>query len=218
MNKRFLFADEAGCFVFKNNGRASKYYIVCTVSMDNIEVGKELLELKKKLAWEKRPVKDFFHCSPDKQEIRDEVFRVLQRHDFRIFATIMEKSKAQPHIRATEQKFYKYGWFYHLQNSAEKILDGAEQLHVVAASLGVKKKRITFEDAVRDVCKQTLSKSDFRTSFWPSMADPCLQVADYCTWAIQRKWETGCTLSYDLISDRIDREYDLWARGQKHFY
>jgi hypothetical protein len=25
----------------------------------------------------------------------------------------------------------------------------------------------------------------------PHMSDPCLQVADYCTWAIQRKWERG---------------------------
>jgi hypothetical protein len=218
MTKRFLFADEAGCFVFKNNGRASKYYIVCTVSMDSIEVGKELLDLRKRLAWDKRPVGDFFHCSPDKQEIRDEVFAVLQRHDFRIFATIMEKSKAQPQIRSTDHRFYQHGWFYHLQNSSERLLEGADQLHVVAATLGTKKKRITFEDAVRDVCKQTLAKSDFRTSFWPSMADPCLQVADYCTWAIQRKWETGCTLSYDLISDRIDREYDLWQRGKTHYY
>ena len=218
MTKRFLFADEAGDFAFRNNGFASKYYIICTISMDNIEVGKELLELRKRLAWEKRPVRDFFHCSPDKQEIRDEVFAVIKNHDFRIYATIMEKRKAQLHIRESEERFYKHGWFYHLQNSSAKILNGAKQLHVVAASIGTKKKRILFEDAVRDVCRQTLAKSDFRTSVWPSMSDPCLQVADYCTWAIQRKWETGCTLSYDFISNRIDREYDLWQSGQDYYY
>lgn len=105
MPKKFLFADEAGCFVFKKNGRASKYYILCTVTMESCDVGKELLELRNRLAWEGRPVRDYFHCSPDRQEVRDEVFAVIKNHDFRIQATIMEKSKAQPQVRASEARF-----------------------------------------------------------------------------------------------------------------
>jgi hypothetical protein len=50
------------------------------------------------------------------------------------------------------------------------------------------------------------------------MADPCLQAADYCTWAIQKKWERGNVRSYDLIAKRITRERDLWAHGPKHHY
>ncbi len=56
------------------------------------------------------------------------------------------------------------------------------------------------------------------TDFWPSGADPCLQVADYCAWAIQRKWEKGDARSYDLIKDRITYEYDLWKKGEIHHY
>lgn len=218
MPKKLLFADEAGCFVFKNNGHASKYYILCTVTMENCEVGKELLDLRHRLAWQGMPVKDFFHCSPDAQSVRDEVFAVIQKHDFRIMATIMEKCKAQPQVTVSEERFYQYGWLYHLKHSSAKLLKDTDELHVIAATIGTKRKRIAFEDAVKDVCKQTLHTSKFKTSFWPSMADPCLQVVDYCTWAIQRKWETGCTMSYDLIKDRIDREYDLWHRGTKHYY
>jgi hypothetical protein len=48
---------------------------------------------------------------------------------------------------------------------------------------------------------------------WPSASDPCLWVADYCTWAIQRKWERGDTRSDDLIKDRIRSEFDIWERG-----
>lgn len=204
--------------MFKKNGRASKYYILCTVAMDTCEIGKDLLDLRHRLSWEGAPLGDFFHCSPDVQSVRDEVFAVLQRHDFQVLATIMEKSKAYPQVRASEDRFYKYGWFYHLKNSADKLVKPDTELHVIAATIGTKKKRVVFEDAVRDACKQTLPNKQFRTSFWPSGMDPCLQVADYCTWAIQRKWETGCTRSYDLIKDRITREYDLWRTGAKHHY
>jgi len=45
-----------------------------------------------------------------------------------------------------------------------------------------------------------------------------LQIADYCTWAIQRKWERTDAKSYNIIKDRITYEYDLWGHGTKHYY
>jgi hypothetical protein len=32
------------------------------------------------------------------------------------------------------------------------------------------------------------------------------------------KWEREDTRSYDLIKDRVTREYDLWKRGATHYY
>jgi hypothetical protein len=48
--------------------------------------------------------------------------------------------------------------------------------------------------------------------------DPCLQVADYCAWVIQRKWERGDTVSYDMIREKIATEFDLWKNGPNHYY
>jgi len=68
--------------------------------------------------------------------------------------------------------------------------------------------------------KQTLRVKRWKTDFMPCAADPCLQVADYCAWAVQRKWESGGQdiRSYDLIKDRITYEYDLWGKGNTHYY
>jgi hypothetical protein len=55
-----------------------------------------------------------------------------------------------------------------------------------------------------------------QTTFCPAAADPCVQIADYCAWAIQRKWERADERSYRLIAGKIDHEYDLWARGTVH--
>lgn len=220
MAHNFLFADEAGDFAFKTGQNISKYYVVCTVTMSNCEIGEELMRLRRKLAWKNAPLRDFFHATSDKQEIRDEVFSVLANHKFEVQATIMEKRKAMPRIRPTEERFYQYGWHYHFQHSSEKYVTAADTLMITVASIGTKKKRINFEDAIRDVVNQKLPRNRWRVSFWPCQTDPCLQVADYCTWAIQRKWESGGkdARSYDLIRDRINYEYELFQHGTTYYY
>jgi hypothetical protein len=71
---------------------------------------------------------------------------------------------------------------------------------------------------VDDVVRQVSPCASHRVAFWPAESDPCLQVADYCTWAIQRKWERGDTRSYDLIEDKIESEFDAWEIGANHYY
>lgn len=163
-------------------------------------------------------MRDYFHACEDKQEIRDAVFDLLSGLTFTVQATVMEKSKAQPQTRVSEERFYQYGWLYHLKHSHKKFLAPTDSLQVTAATIGTKAKRILFEDGVRDVCRQIIPLSRCKTAFWPSHTDPCLQIADYCTWAIQRKWERGDARSYALIDQKIDYEYDLWSHGVTHYF
>ncbi len=163
---------------------------------------------------------DFFHASTDRQAVRDRVFEALKNEEFNIQATIMEKSKAQPHTRTTEELFYKYGWFYHFQYSSSKYLPHLTELQSTIATIGTKKKRVLFEDAVRSVVKQTQTKQKVKTHFWSCQSDPCLWTADYCTWAIQKKYESSKKelRPFNSIVDKINYEYDLWAHGTKHLY
>ena len=55
-------------------------------------------------------------------------------------------------------------------------------------------------------------------AFWAYESDPCLQIADYCTWAIQRKWEGNDPRSHVLIADKIRSEFDVWQRGTTYYY
>ncbi|WP_157096228.1 DUF3800 domain-containing protein [Methylosinus sp. R-45379] len=219
MTKLFLFADEAGDFTFNRNQNVSIFYIICTVTMRDCGIGHSLLKLRRDLAWDKVEIGDYFHASTDRQAVRDHVFNVISACDFDIHATIMEKPKAQPQVRATEQTFYKYGWHYHFRYSSKKYVKSLRELHLTIASIGTKKKKIDFEDAVRDVVRQKDLKNSWHLSFWPCQSDPCLWVADYCTWAIQRKYESsGRDLrSYNLIADKIVYEYDLWEHGNIYY-
>lgn len=216
--RRFVFADEAGCFTFNRNHNVSRYFIVCTVTMDDCAVAHDLLALRRKLVWEGAPVLDQFHATEDKQLVRDRVFEVLQAHKFRVQATIMEKAKAFPHLYVTDARFYQYGWLYHFRHALAPFASHLDEVQITAATIGTKKKQGAFTSAVHDVVQQHLPRDQWAAFFCGSATDPCLQVADYCTWAIQRKWERGCERSYDLIKDRITHEYDLFGRGNKLHY
>jgi Protein of unknown function (DUF3800) len=217
MPNKFIFADEAGCFTFNRQPNVSKYFILCTVIMDDCSVGADLLDLRRELAWRGMELGDYFHATKDKQAVRDAVFETIVGRRFAVQATVMEKCKAQPQVRISKPRFYQYAYFYHFKNAVSWMLTRESETLVTTASLGTKKERLAFQDAVSDVMRQT-SRSRWRADFMPAQADPCLQVADYCAWAIQRKWELNDSRSYDLIRKRLTYEYDLWSRGTQRFY
>ena len=198
MSRRFIFTDEAGDFAFKR--------------------GVNILRLRRQLAWEKLPIGDYFHASEDKQVIRDRVFEAIRGEPFRVDATILEKSKAQPHIRADDAIFYKYAWWYHFKHIGPQIAYRADELHITTASLGTRRRRAIYTASVNEVVAQVLKGVTWITTFTPAGCDPCLQLADYCTWAIQKKWEKGDERSYALIQSRIASEFNLWRRGRTHYY
>lgn len=214
---RYVFADEAGNFDFSLQAGASKYFVLTTVTLDDCQIGNDLLELRRQLAWQGINLDRVFHASTEEQAVRDEVFKLLAGASFRVDATILEKQKAQPHLH-TEEYFYQMAWWLHFKFVAPKIASSGDRLLVTAASVGTKKKRADFHNAVRRVVRQVSPTLSYQVAFWPFESDPCLQVTDYCTWAIQRKWELTDPRSHVLIEDKIKSEYDVWQRGKTYYY
>jgi hypothetical protein len=215
---RYVFADEAGNFDFSLRAGASKHFILATVTLDNPRLGDELLALRREMAWRGVNADRGLHATEDRQVVRDEVFGLLSRHAFRVDATIFEKRKAQPHLSTNESWFYQMAWYLHFKFVAPQIAGAGDRLLVTAASLGTKKKGGIFYNAVGRVVAQVSPTLTYHVAGWPAATDPCLQVADYCTWAIQRKWESGDPRSHVLIAPKIRTEFDVWAVGTTHYY
>lgn len=217
MERVHVFADESGNFDFSRKQGASRYFILTTVVCE-YEVGNALLDLRRELAWNGHGHTSEFHATDDSLPVRARVFDLLQTLDFRVDATILEKSKAQPQTRVSEETFYQYAWYYHMRRLVPLVSRPGDELFVVGASLGTKKKRKLMHQAVSNVVAQVAPRATYRTAFWAADSEPCLQVADYCCWAISRKWERGIRAEFDLIAPRVCSEFDLWARGNTHYY
>lgn len=219
-NRLFLFADEAGCLTFTRGQNVSRHFVICTIALQNCDLGTRLLELRRSLAWDGAEIGPYFHASTDRQDVRNKVFNLLEQEDFSVQATILEKSKAQPHVSVSDHVFYRYGWYYHFRHASKLLLPYTDELHLTIASIGTKKKKIIFEDAVRSIIAERQTKKKLKASFWPAQADSCLWIADYCTWAIFRKYESGGKYlrSYSKIANKINYEFDLWSHGNVHYY
>lgn len=218
MSQIYLFSDEAGCMTFNRETNVSRFFIICTVATDDLSAGFALHELRHELLREGLPLNECFHATEDRQAVRDRVYASFNGHKFAIQATICEKAKAQPQVRASKARFYKYPWYYHLKHGFRRHVPDGSDIVVTAASIGTKRERATYRSALDDVVNQNISNARWCVDFRPAIADPWLQIADYCAWAIQRKWERNDTRSYDLISDRITYEYELWRHGTTLYY
>ncbi len=214
----YLFADEAGCFTFKRKAGASKYFILCTVVASHWNIANELLTLRREIALTRDPDRNKLHAAEDLQEIRNNVFEILNSQDFRIDATILEKSKAQLQLRTSNARFYQYAWYYHFSHIGPKIAREHDKILITAAALGERKTRAAFKESVNNTIQQILPRDRWEVAFHDSSHDPILWVADYCAWAIQRKWERQDLRSYNLIKQKIVTEFDIFKPGDVHYF
>ena len=159
MSVRFVFADEAGDFTFKNKQGASKYFLLCTLSTDDCALSHELLHIRRTLCADGDAERQQLHASEDLQSTRDSVFQALRNHQLRVDVTLLEKNKAQPQTRTSEAVFYQYAWFYHFRHVGPRLLKNTDKLLITAAALGHKKTRAAFKNAVNNTVQQMASWS-----------------------------------------------------------
>lgn len=102
---------------------------------------------------------------------------------------------------------------------SEPDFHDVEEVIVVTDNIPVKKKAQAIEKAIKVVLSAMLpAQVKYRVLHHASKSNFGLQVADYCNWAIYRKWEREDARSYDLIRARIRSEYDIFQRGTRHYY
>ena len=90
---------------------------------------------------------------------------------------------------------------------------------VMTDSLPLKKKREAFEKAIKTTLSTMLpTETKYRVLHHPSQSCFILQVADYCNWAIFKKWERSDLRSYDIIKTAVKSEFDIFRTGETFYY
>ena len=93
-----------------------------------------------------------------------------------------------------------------------KELDaGAEEVIVITDKLPVNRKRQAVEKGTRLALAEMLPQGmRYRILHHASRSHYGLQVADYCCWAVFRKWNRNKTHYYDLIKQAVRSEFDIF--------
>lgn len=215
----YIFIDEAGNFDFSAGG--TSHFILSCVSRERpFPDYSEFITLKYDLVEAGRDI-EYFHASEDAQVVRDGVFEIISRHlaGMRIDAVIVEKRKANPVIREPT-RFYPRMLGYLLRYVLERYpLDQIKEVLVFTDRIPVKGKRNAVEKAVKVTLAAMLPRTArYRLFHHDSKSNFQLQIADYCTWAIYRKWDRGDLRSYDLIRVAVASEFDIFRTGTTIYY
>ena len=215
----YIFLDEAGDFAFSEKG--TRYFIVGSITAERpFPVYPRLTELKYQLA-EQGTDLEYFHASENAQAVRDRVFGIIQEHldCIRIDTTIVEKRKTGPALQLPE-KFYPRMLGYHLEFILRqyRLTDYASVI-VYTDRIPIQRNR----EAVKKAIKQSLAKLlpdgiAFQVLHHDSKSNFQLQVADYCTWAVYRKWARQDERSYRLIAPAVRSEFDIFQTGTRLYY
>lgn len=220
--RTYVYADESGNFDFSNGQSATQYFILASVAVHESDIEaieNDLRQLRQDLAWQGYSLPKGFHASNDKQRVRNQFFDILCRHNFRVDATILEKRKASPYIRTSDDRFYRFAWYAHLTGLAPSLSSLSDELLVTAASIS-KKFQTAFCAEIKIAERKMPANIAIRCDVVDAAANPMLQVADYCAWALQRKWERqpSDTGSYTRISGNIATEFDLFGGSGIRYY
>ena len=95
----------------------------------------------------------------------------------------------------------------------------AERLVVITDTIPVQKQRKAVEKAIKQTLARMLPAGvTYDLLHHPSCSNYGLQVADYCNWAVLRKWQRGKTFYYDKLRRRLFSESDIFRLGAVTWY
>lgn len=98
-------------------------------------------------------------------------------------------------------------------------LEGYNEIIVITDTLPIQKKRKAVEQGIKHALKSMLpSEVKYRVLHQSSRAHYGLQIADYCNWAVYRKWDTNEMQFYALIKNAIQSEFEIFKNEMTRYY
>lgn len=211
----YLFFDESGNLDF--SGKGTKFFAFgCLTTKDPASLLHPLAALRYELL-EKGVDLEFFHAAEDRQSVRNMVFAILAEvGGFEFDAVLIEKSKTPPALHDPPQFYPRFA--RDLLSRVFQRFQSHEPIILVTDRLPIKRKREAVEKALRSFLRNDLGSRPFTIVHHSSAAHLCLQAADYCMWAIYRKWSLDDDRSYNLIRSFVKTEVDILRGSEEHFY
>ncbi len=161
-----------------------------------------------------------FHCSEDNSYIKNKVFSMIEGlENIKIDSIVVEKSKTMNHLQEIGEFYPKmlgYLLKYVLEQSHQENI---KEFVIITDSIPVKRKKEVIVKTIKKTLKETVdNRIKYRIYHHKSMAHYNLQIADYCNWAIFKKWESEKDLFYKKIKKLIRSEFDIFQKGGDKYY
>ncbi len=220
MNNLYVFVDISGDYTFSSKGTT---YLICTSIMcTDILLGVNQLCLCKHRQIDNGLDITHFHATEDKQATRNEVFDIIEQlTHLRVDSIIVEKRKTYEGLQESKylypfliEKLLQYPFDYRGVN-----VEQYDKVFVFVDRESCSRREKGFiKQAVKRYLHNRLQNIPFRLCMHPSSTHNHLQLVDYCSWAIFRKWERADLRSYNKVRSLIKSEFPIFRYGTTIWY
>jgi hypothetical protein len=239
--KEYFFVDESGDPTFYNRFKTlivgkegcSKILMLGFVKTENPEkIRKALTDLRKEISADEylKSIPSFgksmesFHAKDDCPEIREKVFKLIKKLNFRSEFIVARKIENifNKKYKRRESSFYDDL----IVKLFENKLHIAKNNYVYFAKRGNNTRQIPLEEAIDKAILRFEEKWDIKngndTKVFCQLPshEPCLQVVDYMNWAIQRAFIRGESRYYNFVKEKVGFICDVYDFDNypKNFY
>jgi len=102
---------------------------------------------------------------------------------------------------------------------AQHRLENFTEVIVFTDRIPVQRKRGAVEKAVKQALAAILPiGTRYRVFHHDSKSNYDLQLADYCIWAMYRKWQLNDSRSFEVIAPVVKREWDYYQAEATNYY
>ncbi len=205
----YIFLDEAGNFDFSDKG--TRYFALASVSARRPFDWLHPLDEFKHDCIEQGIGIEYFHCYNDSRRVRGSVFDLIAASsaNLNVDCLIVDKAKVSPFLR-DESRFYPemLGLLLSLVIPIETETGDTDEIIVITDTIPVNRRRRAVEKAVQTTLGRMLPpRTRYRILHHQSRSHYGLQVADYCCWAVFRKWESRDGVWLGRIRSALRNEF-----------
>jgi hypothetical protein len=208
----YIFLDEAGNLDFSAAG--TRYFILSGITKERpFFAYRELTELKYNLVEQGVSI-EYFHAAVDNQSTRNQVYDIIEKNldGVIVDAVLVEKARVVPEFHLDEHFYPKVLGTLLREILAQHPMADFREVIVFTDRIPINRKRAAIEKAVKMTLSTMLpTEVRYRVHHHESKSNMDLQIADYCTWAIYRKWSRKDIRSYKRVEKAIRIEWDLLA-------
>ncbi len=207
----YIFLDEAGNFDFSPNG--TRYFVLTAVTARRPFHWRDTLDDFKYDCIESGIRIEYFHCYNDSKRIRSVVFDLIASTSagVNIDCLVVDKSKVPSSMR-DDARFYPemLGQLLSRVTSTELESRDTDEIVIITDTIPVNRRRRAVEKAVQTALAGMLpSQVKYHILHHQSRSHYGLQIADYCCWAVFRKWERQDSAWFNQIGSAVRNEFEL---------
>ena len=206
----YILLDESGDLGFSFEKNSSKYFIVTVIFTENKRRLEKIARIVHKGIAKKHKV-GVLHSYKDEPITRQRLLRLLNESDCNIMAIILNKKKVYTKLQDEKTVLYNY-----VTNILLDRLFTKRPISITGPITLIASQRETnrflnsnFREYLIHKVKNS-HKTDMRVCIATPATEKSLQVTDFASWAIYRKYEKGDDSYYNIIKSRIIEESFLY--------